>query len=344
MAALERVLHRSPDHPGAIHLYIHTVEASTSPERAEPFADRLNGQMPGAGHLVHMPAHIYYRVGRYLDSLKVNVAAVQADEALLASSPQQPVYQYNYYPHNVHFVLVSARMAGDGAQAIGAAEKLAGLIPKDVATKILAVQAIQQAPYFAHAQFSAPEVVLALPDPGSDVPFVQGSWRYARAMALIRSGDLAAAAEEQRLLRQIVDGTDFSGLTAWLVPAKDVVIVADKVVTGQLARAKGDRATAVAALDEAIRIQAGLSYMEPPYWYYPVRQTLAAVLLEDGKADEAVREFQASLVEAPNNAYALFGLMTAQDAAGDAAGAKITRALFEKAWAGGPEAPSLAQL
>ena len=344
VAALERVLRRSPGHPGAIHLYIHTVEATTSPERAEPFADRLNGQMPGAGHLVHMPAHIYYRIGRYLDSLKVNVAAAQADEALLATSPQQPVYQYNYYPHNVHFVLVSARMAGDGAQTIDAAEKLAGLIPKDVATTILAVQAIQQAPYFVHAQFSAPEAVLALPDPGADVPFVQGSWRYARAMAQIRAGDLAAAAEEGRMLRQITQETDFSGLTAWLVPAKDVLMVADKVVEGQLARAAGDRMAAATTLEEAARTQAGLSYMEPPYWYYPVRQTLAAVLLEEGRTDAAIREFQASLVEAPNNAYALFGLMSAQEAAGDAAGAKVTRALFEKAWAGGPETPTLAQL
>jgi tetratricopeptide (TPR) repeat protein len=344
VAALEQVLRRSPDHPGAIHLYIHTVEATTEPERAEPFADRLDGQMPGAGHLVHMPAHIYYRIGRYLDSLKVNVAAAQADEALLATSPQEPVYQFNYYPHNVHFVLVSARMAGDGTQTIGAAEKLAGLIPKDVATTILAVQAIQQAPYFAHAQFSAPEAVMALPDPGSDVPFVQGSWRYARAMAQIRAGDLAAAAEEGRLLRKIAEETDFSGLTAWLVPAKDVLMVADKVVEGQLARANGNRGAAVAALEEAARIQAGLSYMEPPYWYYPVRQTLAAVQLEDGKTDEALREFQASLVEAPNNAYALFGLMSAQEAAGDEAGAKVTRGLFEKAWAGGSEPPSLAQL
>jgi len=344
VAALEQVLRRSPYHPGAIHLYIHTVEATTTPGRAEPFADRLNGQMPGAGHLVHMPAHIYYRVGRYLDSLEVNVAAVQADEALLASSPQEPVYRYMYYPHNVHFVLVSARMAGDGGQTVSAAEKLGGLIPKDVAKTILAAQAIQQAPYFAHAQFSPADTVLALPDPGSDVPFVQGSWRYARAMALIRAGDLAAAAEEGRLLHELAENTDFSALAAWLVPAQDVLMIADKVVEGQLARSKGDRAAAIAALEEAARIQAGLSYMEPPYWYYPVRQTLAAVLLEDGKADDAVREFQASLLEAPNNAYALFGLMAAQEAAGDRAGAKATGTLFERAWAGGPETPTLAQL
>jgi tetratricopeptide (TPR) repeat protein len=344
VAALEKVLRRNPDHPGAIHLYIHTVEASTTPGRAEPFADRLNGQMPGAGHLVHMPAHIYYRVGRYLDSLKVNIAAVRADEALLAASDQEPVYRFNYYPHNVHFVLVSARMAGDGAQAVPAAEKLGRLIPNDIAKAIPSVQAIQQAPYFAHAQFSPPATVLALPDPGADLPFVQGSWRYARAMALIRSGDYPAAVEEGRLLREIAENTDFSELTAWLVPAKDVLMVADQIVDAQLARAKGDRAAAATALREAAGIQAGLPYMEPPYWYYPVRQTLGAVLLEDGKADEAIREFQASLMEAPNNAYALFGLMSAQEAAGDTAGAKVTQALFDKAWAGGADRPTLADL
>jgi hypothetical protein len=157
VAALERVLQRNPDHPGAIHLYIHTVEASTTPGRAEPFADRLNGKMPGAGHLVHMPAHIYYRVGRYLDSLKVNVAATRADEALFATNPPDPVYRLGYYPHNIHFVLVSARMAGDRADAIAAAEKLGNLAWGDTSSVAGLVQPIQQAPYFAHAQFSPPE-------------------------------------------------------------------------------------------------------------------------------------------------------------------------------------------
>jgi hypothetical protein len=142
VAALETVLGRNPDHPGAIHLYIHTVEASTTPKRAEAFADRLNGKMPGAGHLVHMPAHIYHRVGRYLDSLKVNIAAAEVDEALFATADQDPVYRYSYYPHNVHFVLVSARMAGDGGHTIEAAEKLRQLIPTEQATEIPSVQAI----------------------------------------------------------------------------------------------------------------------------------------------------------------------------------------------------------
>src|SRR4051812_41877855 len=221
VAALERVLQRNLNHPGAIHLYIHTVEASTTPGRAESFADRLNGQMPGAGHLVHMPAHIYYSVGRYLDSLRVNIAAVKADEALFATDAPAPIYRLGYYPHNIHFVLVSARMAGDRTNAIEAAEKLGRFDWGETSSLEGLAQPIQQGPYFAHAQFSPPATVLALPDPGKDRPFVQGSWRYARALADIRAGDLAAAAIESRQIVELAETGDFSNLAAWYVPAKE---------------------------------------------------------------------------------------------------------------------------
>ncbi len=206
------------------------------------------------------------------------------------------------------------------------------------------MQPIQQAPYFAHAQFSPPETILALPDPGADRPFVQASWRYARAVANIRAGNLAAAAAESRQIAALAETGDFANLAAWYVPAKESLTLAAKVVDARIARAQGDPDAAVAGLREAVAIQAALPYMEPPYWYYPVRQTLGAVLLEAGRHDEAIAAFQASLMEAPNNAYALFGLMAAQEAAGDLAGAKVTRTLFDKAWAGGRELPSLAEL
>jgi tetratricopeptide (TPR) repeat protein len=344
VAALERVLQRSPDHPGAIHLYIHTVEASTTPERAERHADRLGALMPGAGHLVHMPSHIYYRIGRYLDSLKANLAAAAADEAYLAGTQAEGIYPYGYYPHNVHFVLASAQMAGDGASAVGAAEKLGRVMSDEVAKQVGWVEAIKTAPYFAHARFSAPADVLALPEPGQDFPFVQGSWRYARAMAQVRAGDLAAAAEEAQRLGDLAQGADFTRLEAWAVPAKDVLGIASRVVGGQLARAQGRPEEAVAALREAVALQDGLPYMEPPYWYYPVRQTLAAALLEAGRAEEAAATFQASLIEAPNNALALRGLMLAQEKLGDTAGAAATRARFAQAWAGVAALPGLAQL
>src|SRR5262245_26944765 len=148
---LERVLAKDPNHPGAIHFYIHAVEASDRPQRAEPYADRLRGAIPNAGHLVHMPSHIFYRVGRYLDALADNKIATTVDEKYLANTnAPMGVYRLGYYPHNVHFVLASAQMAGDGATVIAAAEKLRGLIPDEAARDIAMVHPVKAAPYFAH--------------------------------------------------------------------------------------------------------------------------------------------------------------------------------------------------
>src|SRR4051812_22614363 len=198
---LERVLARNPDHPGAIHYYIHAVEASDRPERAEPYADRLRGAIPGAGHLVHMPSHIYYRVGRYLDALADNKTAVGVDEKYLAeTNAPMGVYRLGYYPHNVHFVMASAQMAGDGATVIAAAEKLNGLIPDEVARGIAMVQPVKAAPYFAHAQFSTPDTILALPDPGEAIPYVKAIWHYARGVAHVSRHDFAAATGESNAI------------------------------------------------------------------------------------------------------------------------------------------------
>ena len=220
-AALEGVLAANPDHPGAIHMYIHLTEASATPEKAEPYADRLAALMPAAGHVVHMPAHTYYRTGRYLDSLKTNVAAVHADEAYLAQVQAAGAYPYGYYPHNIHFVLVSAQMAGDAEHMVWAAERLDGKIPDEVAAEVGWIQAILPAPYFAHAQFSPPDVVLGLEDPGDEFPFVKAMWHYARGVAHAANGDLDAARAEAARISEINQTADFEMLLAWFVPAPD---------------------------------------------------------------------------------------------------------------------------
>lgn len=344
LAALERVLARNPDHAGAIHFYIHTVEASSTPERAEPFADRLGRQMAGAGHIVHMPAHIYYRVGRYLDSLNANIAAAKADEALFAEAPADGIYRYGYYPHNVHFVLVSAQMAGDGQNAIAAAEKLGGIMSDEVAKQVSWIEAIKQAPYFAHARFSPPETVLALPAPSDAFPYVQVSWRYARVLAQTARGDLAAAEEELQELAALSKRVDHEHLAKGLVPSEPVVAIAGKVAEARLARAKGDLDGAASLLREAALLEDGLPYMEPPWWPYPVRQSLGAVLLEAGQPEAASAEFQASLIRAPNNAYALYGLAAAREKLGDTAAAEAANSRFQQAWAGGETFPDLASM
>ncbi|MEZ5859267.1 MAG: hypothetical protein R3D28_09815 [Geminicoccaceae bacterium] len=174
VALLETALAADPDHPHAIHLYIHTVEASSDPARAEPHADRLAALMPTAGHVVHMPAHIYYRVGRYQDSLATNIAAAEADEALFAewqaAGEEGGLYRFGYYPHNVHFVLTSATMAGDAISAMAAAHKLAAVMSDEVTAEVAWVQAIRTAPFTATAQLGDLETVIALPDPGDAMP------------------------------------------------------------------------------------------------------------------------------------------------------------------------------
>lgn len=332
---LERVLAKDPNHPGAIHYYIHAVEASDRPERAEPYADRLGGAMPGAGHLVHMPSHIYYRVGRYREALEANKMAVKVDEAYLAETGAPAgVYRLGYYPHNVHFVLATAQMSGDGDTVIGAAEKLTGLIPDEVAREVAMLQPIKAAPYFAHAQFSTPETVLALPSPGDAVPYVTAMWRYARGVAFAAQRNAEAARAEAEAIAAIARTADFSVLAAGGVPAQDVLTLAQHVVHARIAQMQGDHAAAVDRFEKAAALQDGLPYMEPPYWYYPVRQSLGAALVQAGRYDAAEEQFRLSLKRAPNNAWSFYGLSELAKARGDTMGASLAEEQLARTWTG----------
>ncbi len=344
VATLERVLAANPDHPAAIHLYIHIVEASTTPERAEPYADRLGDKMPGSGHLVHMPSHIYYRVGRYVDSLDANVKAVAADEAYLAQVEARGIYPSGYYPHNIHFVVTSAQMAGDGDTAIEYAEKLVGTVEPEVARSVYWTQPIMAAPYFAHAQFSTPDTILAVADPGDDFPFVKAMWHYARAIARTGQRDFVAAYAEGEAIARIEKTVDFSDMIAGGVPAVNILRLAQQVIAGRMAQAKGDLADAEEAFRDAVATQDSLPYMEPPYWYYPVRRSLGAVLVAAGNPDEAVQVFRRSLLDSPNDGWALYGLMKAQEARKDTSAARVVEKLMKKAWAGDTDILELPRL
>lgn len=340
---LEGVLSEA-NHPAAIHLYIHMTEASTTPERAEPYADRLASLMPGAGHLVHMPSHTYFRIGRYRDSLAVNIAAVKADEAYLAKVDAEGIYPNGYYPHNIHMLVESARMAGAGDTALTYSQKLDEALSDDVVRQVAWVQAIKVAPYFAHAQFSDLQTILAVAKPPEDLPYVQSMWHYMRATAYASAGNTERAAAEAEAIARIAETANFQPMIEGGVPAPDLVALAGDVVAARIAQAKGDLGQAADALRRAVQIQDRLPYMEPPYWYYPVRQSLGAVLLEQGEAAEAEMVFRRSLIETPNNGWALYGLLEAQKAQGDAAGAEQTRELFGNAWLGEKTELSLARL
>ena len=332
---LERVLARNPNHPGAIHFYIHAVEASDRPKRAEPYADRLRGAIPGAGHLVHMPSHIYYRVGRYLDALNDNKTAVKVDEKYIAdSNAPMGVYRLGYYPHNVHFVMASAQMAGDSQTVIAAADKLRELIPDEAARGIAMVQPVKAAPYFAHAQFSSPETILALPDPGDAIPYVKAMWLYMRGIALAARHNFASAAAAADAIETLERTADFKLLKDSNIPAQEVFRIARTLILARVAQAKGDFRTAVVQFERAAALQDALPYTEPPYWYYPIRQSLAAALLQAGRYAEAQRQFQRALSRAPSNGWSYYGLAQLHKSRGNTAAARKAEADLARTWIG----------
>lgn len=335
VAVLAKAIALDPGHPGAAHLYIHAVEASAHPEKAEAIADRLRVAMPAAGHLVHMPSHIYVRVGRFQEAIAANRDAVAADEAFLAQAGKaaSSIYRFGYYPHNVHLLMISAQAAGAKEDVIAATEKLTAVTSGEASKDLVWLQAILTAPYSAHAQFSDPDVILALADPGGRLPFVKGFWHYARGVAYAYQGDIKAASAEAEAIGRLIADKGLSNLGAQNLPARDVLGIARYVVEARIEQAQGDYRGAEHHLREAIKLQDKVPYMEPPYWYYPVRQTLGAVLLQQGRASEAAKAFEMALKELPRNGWALWGLWQARKAMGDARMAE-PQAAFEKAWLG----------
>ncbi|KZY48010.1 hypothetical protein A3731_07255 [Roseovarius sp. HI0049] len=340
LATLERAIALAPQHPGALHLYIHAVEASADPAAAEAAADALRGAVPVAGHLLHMPAHIYNRVGRYADSIAVNKEAIAADQAYLtaAGDAASPLYRYGYYPHNIHFLLVGAQMAGLRADALEAADLLASVTSEDISDELAWVQAIDTAPHAAHAQLAEPEAILALPDPGERFPFVRGHWHWARGTAFALQGDPDAALAEQHAIEAIIAGADLSGLEEQYLPARDILEIAKHLVEARIEQAQGNWHAAEHHLDEAIRLEDTIGYMEPPYWSYPVRQTLGAVRLQAGDATGALEAFDSALETHPNNAWALWGVWQAEESLAidqtDMGVVTSARRAFERAWLG----------
>ncbi len=345
VSLLEGVMARSPNYTAAIHLYIHITEASSDPYRAADHADRLAALSPGLGHLIHMPSHTYYRIGRFKQALDHNINAVAADQAYLDQADASMLYEYGYFTHNIHFAMTSAQMSGDAATALAMADKLNEKLPIEMAAAAPWVQPIKAAPYYAMVQFADPNAILDTDDPGEDMPFLQGTWHYARGEAFVKSGDFAAAQEEVEAISTVIAEADMSNLTGGGVPALDILNIARLTIIGRAAAAEGDLETAVEAMEEAVALQEAIAYTEPPFWYYPSKQTLASMLLQAGKTERAEQLFLESLAASPNNAWVLYGLAEAYRAQGDKNGAKYANALFKDAWLGEKKAKlTLSQL
>ena len=344
IGAPEHVLERNPAHPGAIHYYLHVMEASIQPGKALPHARRPARFIPGAGHLVHMPPHIYYRLGLYKEALQSNLRAIEVDERYFNRSASDPVYKGAYYPHNIHFVMVSALMGGDGKTALDAAAKLDQALPAALLKEFSMMQPVKAAPYFSHVQFSSPDTLLSLPDPGPDLVLVKAMWHYVRAVGFARKGAASDSRREIGAIGAIERSADFKPLADWGVPARQIVQTARAVANGRLADALNDLPAAIKSYQEAVVIQDGLPYTEPPYWYYPVRQSLGASLLRAGRLDEAEDVLRASLARTPSNGWALSGLMAVYRERGDRAALAAARKRFETTWLGTPQGPALSAL
>ncbi len=331
---VETVLARSPRNAGAIHLYIHLAEASTNPWRAEDAASRLAALAPEAGHLVHMPGHIYYRVGRFRESIRQNIIASGVDERYIAAADASPIYRYGYYTHNLHFVVTSAQQAGDARTALDYATRLDHALPDDMAAQFAMSQPVKAAPWFARAQFAAPATILAATSPPANEPYVVAAWHYARAIALAKLGRAGEARTEADALQTMAQTADFSLLTAQGVPVPDILALLRHVARGKAALAERHYDDAIAELTEAADAQDRIPYTEPPYIYYPTRRTLGAAYLLAHRPGLAEQAFLQTLIAQPNDAYAYWGLAEAKRMRGDTRGAAAARALFNDAFMG----------
>jgi len=332
VSTLESVIARAPNHPGALHLYIHAVEASTTPERAEAAADRLEPLMPDAGHIVHMPSHIYYRVGRYADAAHVNELAAKSDERYIAACKAQGYYPVGYYGHNIHFLWTSSEMLGRYAASIDAARRLVKAIGPDVA-KInnVGAQTFYPVPIVTLVRFGKWNAVLAEPPPQSDLKLVVAIAHYARGFAFANKGEFKQARAERAKLAAMKGDADLLKLDRGM-PASQMTELALDLVDGEIARKSGRLDEAIADFTKARTIEIALPYNEPPNWHQPVSHILGAALLQAHRPAEAEAVYRDSLTRYRMDGWALFGLAQALDAQGKAQDAAATRKQFATAW------------
>jgi tetratricopeptide (TPR) repeat protein len=333
LETLERVLRANPDHPGALHLYIHAVEGGPDPRRGEAAADRLGPLMPGAGHIVHMPSHIYLRIGRYADAVDSNVVAVKADRAYLAKGRTNPMVAGLYYPHNLDMLWQAASMGGRAAETIRTAREFAESVPPTMLREIPDMETAPAAPYFALARFGRWEEILRQPAPPAEFPYVTGAWRYTRGLAFTATGRRPEAEAELAALRQLTATVSPELGLASFFKTKVILELAGNVLAGEIAARTGQTDVAVRHLLAAVAEQDGHWFTEPPVWYFPVRQSLGAALLSGGRPVEAEAVYRDDLKRNPNNGWSLFGLAQSLKAQGKTGEAAEVEAAFRNAFA-----------
>jgi len=331
---LEFAMAREPDHLGALHYWIHLQELP-APEKAEAAADRLESLAPDAGHLVHMPSHIYWRVGRYQDAVTANLSGAKADESLFAlcGPGGYPVYSAIYYPHNVHFITVSAAAQGQSESAVAEARRLA-MVVKDKVEQFPPVEDFLTLPTLMLVRFGKWEALLAEPAPPEGRVYQGGIWHFGRGMAFARLGRIPEAEAELEAVQDAGADPRAAKLTAngGSTTTATLLSLAGEQLEGEIAAAKGDSAAAVDALEAAVERQDGLTYTEPPPWFMPTRQALGAVLLQAGRAADAEAVYRKDLEQHPKNGWSLYGLAQALHAQGKSEQAAMVENGFAQAW------------
>ena len=332
VALTEKTIAQNPQHPGALHFYIHLMEAYQS-EKAEAAADRLLTLMPAAGHMVHMPAHIYQRVGRYADAVRSNELAIAADEDYISQCRAQGLYPMAYYPHNLHFLWFAATAEGNSKLAIEAARKAASRVDDETLKAVPLLAGFRVVPYYALTRFGKWDEMLREPEPPATSAYLRGMWHYARGTAFLGKGQTDSAEQEFATLNEIMADKSLDHPLFSPNTGRAVLSIAQEVLTGEIAASKKDYDRGVAHLERAVRLEDALVYTEPAEFHYPPRHVLGAVLLEAKRPAEAETVYWEDLKRNRENGWALFGLMQALKAQGKNEEATLVEARFKKAWA-----------
>ena len=336
VATLESVIKRDPNHLGALHYYIHTVEASNSPERALAGENRLASLAPAAGHIVHMPAHVYIRTGDYAAAVKTNQEAAAVDRAYIKSSGVQGIYPMMYYSHNLHFIAMCSAMVGDYAQSYRAAEMLAAHVGPSV-KDMPPLEGFMTIPMAVNVRFHKWDAIMAMKEPAAEMKAAVGFWHFARGMALAGKGKISEAEAEYKIVAEAEKAMPPDAIFQMPInnKTKDILKIAENVLGAQVALAKKDNAAAVGMLRDAVAVQDTLKYDEPQDWFFPVRESLGGVLLMSGDAKLAEQVFREDLAKNLRNPRSLFGLHRALKAQDRNSDAWFVEREFRKAWKGG---------
>ncbi len=329
---LEQVMAKESDHPGALHFYIHLIEPAF-PARAEAAADKMRALNLQTGHLLHMPSHIYHQLGRYDDAVKANQLAAETDEAYIKQCRVETEYSSGYYPHNLHFLYVSAMFDGQSKLAISTAKRVAAAVTDKILKERPIMAAMRVAPLFTTVRFGKWDEILKEPAPPRSNVFLTGAWNFARGLALLAKKDTAGAEKSLATLKKLMADKSLDDRMFSDNSARSILSIAPQVLGAEIAASRKQFSTAISLMDTAVRYEDSLQYAEPIEWPLPTRQVLGAILISAGRLDEAESVYWADLKKHPSNGFSYFGLMQAYAAREKQDDLPQIEALFKKSWA-----------